>query len=74
MASIVLRVRLMGGDHMDLLYEDPDVENEVGILEDVVSTLSRDSGVLRCRHGDRPLVLYGRGVMAFEVSPRGAVL
>jgi hypothetical protein len=74
MASIVLRVRLMGGDHMDLVYEDPDVADEAEILEKVVSTLSRDSGVLRCRHGDRALVLYGRGVLAFEVSPRGAVL
>jgi hypothetical protein len=74
MASIVLRVRLTGGDHMDLTYEDPDVADELEILESVVSILSRASGVLRCRHGDRLLVLYGRGVLGFEVSPRGAVL
>lgn len=74
MARIVLRVRFMGGDHMDLMYEDPDAADEAELLENVISTLSRDAGVLRCRHGDRPLVLYGRGVLAFEVSPRGAVL
>jgi hypothetical protein len=74
MTSVVLRVRLMGGDHMDITYEDPEIATEAEILENVVSILSRDSGLLRCRHGDRLLVLYGRGVLAFEVSPRGAVL
>ncbi len=74
MASIVLRVRLMGGDHLDVTYEDPDVTTEAEILENVVSVLSQDSGALRCRHGDRLLVLYGRGILAIEVSPRGAVL
>ena len=28
----------------------------------------------RRRHGDRLLILYGRGVAALEVAPRGAVL
>jgi hypothetical protein len=32
------------------------------------------SGVLRCRHGERLVVLYARGVAAVEVAPRGAVL
>jgi hypothetical protein len=40
----------------------------------VVSTLSGASGVLRCRHGERLVVLYARGVAAVEVAPRGAVL
>jgi hypothetical protein len=74
MASVVLRVRLMGGNHMDVTYEDPDVSDEAEMLENVVSILSHDSGVLRCRHGDRLLVLYGRGILALEVAPRGAVL
>jgi hypothetical protein len=30
--------------------------------------------VLRCKHGDRLVVLYGRGVAAIEVAPRGAVV
>jgi hypothetical protein len=30
--------------------------------------------VLRTRHGGRLMVLYGRGVAAVEVAPRGAVL
>jgi hypothetical protein len=74
MASIVLRVRLLGGDHMDVTYEDPGVSTEAEMIENALSVLSEDSGVLRCRHGERLLVLYGRGVLAFEVSPRGAII
>jgi len=74
MANIVLRVRLSGGDHMDVTYEDPDVATEAEMIENAVAVLADDAGVLRCRHGDRLLVLYGRGVMALEVSPRGAVI
>jgi hypothetical protein len=74
MASIVLRARLIGGDHMDVTYEDPDCPDEAEIIETAVRVLSEDSGALRCRRGDRLLVLYGRGVLGFEVSPRGAVL
>jgi hypothetical protein len=73
MVSIVLRVRLMGGEHMDVTYEDPSVSTETEMIENVVSVLSQDSGALRCRHGDRLVVLYGRGILAFEVSPRGAI-
>ena len=36
--------------------------------------IGSDSGALRCRHGDRLVVLYARGVAAVEVAPRGAVL
>jgi hypothetical protein len=43
-------------------------------VEHVISTLAQDSGVLRGKHGDRLIVLYGRGVAAVEVAPRGAVL
>jgi hypothetical protein len=74
MATIVLRVRLTGGDRMDITYEEPHTSDEDAVIEHVLSTLAEDSGVLRCRHGDRLVVLYGRGVAAVEVAPRGAVL
>ncbi|HEY2949778.1 MAG TPA: hypothetical protein VGJ53_15505 [Micromonosporaceae bacterium] len=73
MATIVLRVRLVGGDRMDISYEEPDVDKNE-LVEHVISTLAQDSGVLRSSHGDRLVVLYGRGVAAIEVAPRGAVL
>ena len=73
MEAIVLRVRLMSGDQLDVRYEhDAGDENEA--IQRVVETLAEHSGVLRTRHGDRLLVLYGRGVAAVEVAPRGAVL
>lgn len=74
MEGIVLRVRLISGDSMDVTYEKPDADDEAEVIEHVVATLSDDSGVLRCRHGQRLVVLYGRGVSAVEVAPRGAVL
>jgi hypothetical protein len=30
--------------------------------------------MIRATHGDRIVVLYGRGVAAIEIAPRGAVL
>lgn len=72
--EIVLRVRLVGGDSMDVTYEDPDAASEAEVIEHVLTTLSKDSGVLRCQHGGRLLALYARGVSAVEVGPRGAVL
>lgn len=72
MAVIVLRVRLVSGEHLDVTYDyggDPD-----DVVERVISTLAEAGGVLRCRHGDRLIVLYGRGIASFEVEPRGAVL
>ena len=74
MHEIVIRVRLVGGDHMDLTYGEPDAADESEVIEHAISTLAQDSGLLRCRHGDRLLVLFGRGVAAVEVAPRGAVL
>jgi hypothetical protein len=53
MAEIVLRVRLTGGDHMDVTYEESHTVNADEVVEHVVSTLAQDSGVLRARHGDR---------------------
>ncbi len=74
MAGIVLRVRLMTGDHIDVRYEEPDTDDDDALIDHVVSVLSQDTGVLQCRHGDRLMVLYARGVAAVEVAPRGAVL
>ncbi len=74
MATTVLRVRLIGGDRMDITYDEPDVDDEEELVAHVISTLAQDSGVLRTRHGDRLFVLYGRGVAAFVGAPRGAVL
>ena len=74
MARIVLRIRLVSGEHLDVSYEDTDADSDAELLEYVVTTLAQDSGVLRSRHGDRLIVIFGRGVAGFEVSPRGAVL
>ena len=74
MDGIVLRVRLLSGDSMDVTYEMPDADNDAEVIEHVVSTLSDDAGVLRCKHGQRLVVLFARGVAAVEVAPRGAVL
>ena len=74
MAQVVLRVRLISGDSLDVTYARSDAGSEAELIDEVVSTLSEDSGVLRCTHGDRVLLLYARGVAAVEVGPRGAVL
>lgn len=74
MAGIVLRVRLIGGEHLDVRYEEPDTPGVDDVTEHVISALAEDSGVLRARHGDRLIVLYGRGIAAVEVAPRGPVL
>jgi hypothetical protein len=74
MSGVVLRVRLVSGSSMDVTYEEPDAPSDSEVIDHVVATLSDDSGALRCRHGDRLLVLYARGVAAVEVAPRGAVL
>ncbi|MEV4643188.1 hypothetical protein AB0J80_38220 [Actinoplanes sp. NPDC049548] len=74
MATTVLRVRLVSGDRMDITYDDPDVPDEADLVEHAISALAQDSGMLRTKHGDRLVVLYGRGVAAIEVAPRGAVV
>ena len=73
MTKIVLRVRLVGGDHLDVAYDEADAAPD-DVVEHAISTLARDDGVLRCRRGDRLIVLYGRGVATVEVAPRGAIL
>ena len=74
MATIVLRVRLLGGEHTDLTYEDPEQGGESEMLEQVIDKLREESGVLRCRHGDRWVMLFARGVASIEVAPRGAIV
>jgi len=74
MATTVLRVRLVGGDRMDITYDEPGISDQDELLEHVISTLAQDSGALRAQHGERLVVLYGRGVAAIEVAPRGAVV
>ena len=74
MAGIVLRVRLVSGDNLDVTYDDPAARSEDEATDTVISTLAQDPGVLRCRHGDRLLLLCARGVAAVEIAPRGAVL
>lgn len=74
MATIVLRVRLVGGAHVDVTFDGPDGVDEARVIDHIISTLASDGGALRCQHGDRLLVLYGRGVAAIEVAPRGAVV
>ena len=73
MAEIVLRVRLIGGERLDVTYEE-DGGTPDEIVNHVISTLAEDNGLLRCRHGGRLIVLYGRGIATLEVAPRGAVL
>jgi hypothetical protein len=57
MEGVVLRVRLISGASMDVTYEERDSGDEDEVIDHVVSTLAHESGVLRCRHGDRLLVL-----------------
>ncbi|HEY6310462.1 MAG TPA: hypothetical protein VIY52_06590 [Streptosporangiaceae bacterium] len=73
MAKIVLRVRLVDGDHLDVVYDEAGAAAD-DIVEHIISILAQDGGALRCKHGDRLMVFYGRGVAAVEVAPRGAVL
>jgi hypothetical protein len=74
MAEIVLRVRLVGGDHLDVSYDEPGTAGADEVTEHAISALAQNSGALRARHGGRLIVLFGRGVAALEVGPRGAVL
>jgi hypothetical protein len=74
MATVVLRVRLTAGDRLDVTYEDPAIADADDMLEHLITTLASDAGSVRVRHGDRLVILFGRGVAALEIAPRGAVL
>jgi hypothetical protein len=73
MTEIVLRIRLISGEYLDVTYEEADVAEDKAV-EHVVSSLADGNGILRCRHGGRLIVLFSRGVATLEVAPRGAVL
>jgi hypothetical protein len=73
MTEIVLRVRLISGEYLDVAYDSADGTTDEA-AEHAISSLAADNGTLRCRHGDRVVVLYGRGVATLELAPRGAVL
>jgi hypothetical protein len=73
MTEIVLRVRLISGEHLDVTYDGADGTADEAV-EQAVSSLAADNGMLRCKHGNRLVVLYGRGVATLEVAPRGAIL
>lgn len=74
MAGIVLRVRLIGGDSLDVIYDDAETASEAETIDHLAAVLSSDTGVIRCKHGERLLLLCARGVSTVEVAPRGAVL
>jgi hypothetical protein len=74
MATVVLRVRLIGGERVDVTFEGPRGVDQDRVIDHIVDTLSQDDGVLRTRHGDRQVVLFSRGVAAVEFEPRGPVV
>ena len=74
MTSIVLRVRLMAGDRLDVTYDESETPEAADVVEHAVTALAGPAGMIRAKHGDRVVVIYGRGVAAIEVEPRGAVL
>ena len=74
MAQVVLRVRLIAGDRLDVTYEEDGITDADEVVEHAIAALSDGTGMIRARHGDRLVVVYGRGVAALEVAPRGAIL
>jgi hypothetical protein len=72
--GLKLRARFTSGDHTDVRYEERDATDEDEVIERVVAALASDSGVLRCHHGDRLLVVFARDVATIEPAPRGAIL
>ena len=73
MTEIVLRVRLISGEYLDVTYDEADGTADEAV-ERAISSLAHNNGTLRCRHGNRLIVLFGRGIVSLEVAPRGAVL
>jgi hypothetical protein len=74
MTEIVLRVCLISGKYLDVTYDAVGYTTADQAVEHAISSLADDNGTLRCRHGNRLIVLYGRGIATLEVAPRGAVL
>jgi hypothetical protein len=74
MTPIVLRLRMVSGDQVDVTYEEPGAANDDQVIEHLLATLAHHDGALHCTHGDRLMVVFARGVAAAEVGPRGAIL
>jgi hypothetical protein len=74
MADVVLRVRLVSGDRLDVTYRDDSAADPEAAADRAIGALTDEGGLIRVRHSDSEFVLYGRGVAAVEVTPRGAVL
>jgi hypothetical protein len=73
MTEIVLRVRLISGEYLDVTYDNANGTADEA-TEHAITSLAADNGMLRCKHGNRLVVIYGRGIATLEVAPRGAVL
>jgi hypothetical protein len=57
MTGIVLRVRLTSGDQLDVTYEESEAVSDDEAIEHAIAALAENAGMLRCRHGDRLIVL-----------------
>jgi hypothetical protein len=73
-ATVVLRIRLIAGDRLDVSYDEPGTADADLVAEHAIAALADAGGMIRAMHGDRTVVVYGRGVAALEIAPRGAVL
>jgi len=62
MAEIVLRVWLIGGDRMDVTYDEPQALEPAQVIEHVIATLTEYLGAIRTGHGDRLVVLRPGGL------------
>lgn len=69
-----MRVRFTCGQLTDVVYADPHGASGEALVHQVIGVLAEDGGSLSCRHGDRLIVLFSRGVASIELAPRGAVL
>jgi hypothetical protein len=49
MAEIVLRLRLLGGEHLDVIYEEADTVDPDAVTEHAIATLGQDGGARRAR-------------------------
>jgi len=74
MAKVVLRITLLSGSHIDVVYGEAGTSDAVDVGVHAVEMLSRDDAVLWAEHGDRRVAVFARAVAAVEVDPRGAVL
>lgn len=74
MSNVVLRVKLVGSGQLDVVHDYAQIDDRTLLTEEAVSALTDPLAALRAGHGDRLMLLLGRGVGAVELAPRGAVL